>query len=90
MPSVPVGATRHEAGQLDYEVAGAYASKRGGHQVIEVRHGVPRDGCGLGAMLDAVQELRSRVRVRTPVEGDVYQHVGVEKDHLRYFSASVR
>ena len=78
----------HEAGQFDNEFAGAHPATRRSYDVIEVRDGVPSDVRALCAVLNPVQELRSRAGVRTPVEGDVDEHVGVQEYHWRYFSAS--
>ena len=63
------------------------SAKGRGYHVIEVRYRVPCNTRGRLATLCPVQYFRSRICIRTPIQSHVYENVGVEKYHCRYFLA---
>ena len=79
---------RDKACEFYNEVARVHATQRGSDEIIEVRYGVPGDECRLRAVLDPIHKLRGWVGVRTPIESDVYEHVGIKEYHSRYFLTS--
>ena len=50
---------------------------------------MPGDEPGLPAVFYLVQQFRGVLGVWSPVQGNVYQYVGIQKYQLRYFSASL-
>ena len=49
---------------------------------------MPGNARGFRAMLYPVQQFRSRICIRTSIQGHVYENVGVKEYHWRYFLAS--
>ena len=81
------GRNRHEPDQLGDEVSSVGIPTLGSHDVVEVRQSVPRDERATLTMLDPLEELGGRSRMRTPIESEVDQDIRVQQ-HQRYLRAS--